>query len=103
MVRTIIIDDEPSAINVLSILLRKKFKDDVQVVATSTSGVDGKALIEKHKPDLVFLDIEMPGMSGIDLVRSCANTDFRVVFITAYDSYAVEAFELSALDYLLKP
>jgi two-component system LytT family response regulator len=103
MVRTIIIDDEPSAINVLSILLKKKLKDDVEVIATSTSAHEGKELIEKLKPDLVFLDIEMPGMSGIDLVRSCTNTDFRLVFVTAYDTYAVEAFELSALDYLLKP
>jgi two-component system, LytTR family, response regulator len=72
-------------------------------VATTNSPLDGKELIEKHKPDLVFLDIEMPGMSGIDLVRNCTNIDFRVVFITAYDAYAVEAFELSAVDYLLKP
>ncbi|HYK44367.1 MAG TPA: LytTR family DNA-binding domain-containing protein [Parafilimonas sp.] len=103
MVRTIIIDDEPSAINVLSIFLKKKFKDDVEVIATSTSAAEGKELIEKLRPDLVFLDIEMPGISGIDLVRSCTNTDFRLVFVTAYDTYAVEAFELSALDYLLKP
>jgi len=103
MIRTIIIDDEPSAINVLSLLLKKKFRDDVEVVATTNSPFEGKDLIEKHNPDLLFLDIEMPGMSGIDLVRNCANVNFRLVFITAYDNYAVEAFELSALDYLLKP
>ncbi len=103
MIKAIIIDDENSAINVLSLLLRKKCKDDVEVIATTTSPVEGKALIEQHKPDLVFLDIEMPGMTGIDLVRSLHNPNFHVVFVTAYDAYAVEAFELSAIDYLLKP
>ena len=103
MIRTIIIDDEISAVNVLSILLKKKCRDDVEVVATSNSPIEGKALIEEHKPDLVFLDIEMPGMTGIDLIRSLPNPNFHVVFVTAYDAYAVEAFELSAIDYLLKP
>jgi len=103
MIRAIIIDDENSAINVLSMLLKKKCKDDVEVVATSNSPIEGKALIEQHKPDLVFLGIEMPGMTGIDLIRNIPNPNFHVVFVTAYDAYAVEAFELSAIDYLLKP
>lgn len=103
MIRTIIVDDEPSAVNVLSILLKKKCKEDVEIIATSTSPLEGKALIEQHKPDLVFLDIEMPGMTGVDLLRSFTNPTFRVIFVTAFDAYAVEAFRLSALDYLLKP
>ena len=103
MIRAIIIDDENSAINVLSLLLKKKCKDDVEVIATTNSPTEGKVLIEQHKPDLVFLDIEMPGMTGIDLIRSIPNPNFHVVFVTAYDAYAVEAFELSAIDYLLKP
>ena len=103
MIRTIIIDDEASAINVLGMLIKKKCKDDVEVLATTTSPSEGRALIEQHKPDLVFLDIEMPGMTGIDLIRSLPNPNFHIVFVTAYDAYAVEAFELSAIDYLLKP
>lgn len=103
MIRAIIIDDEPLAIDALEIILKKQCKDDVQVVATSNSPHSGKSLIEEHQPDLVFLDVEMPGMSGIDLVRSFTNPGFRVVFITAFDAYAVEAFRLSAMDYLLKP
>ncbi len=103
MIRTIIIDDEPSAISVLSNLLRMFCKADVELLAATTSPVQGKQLIEQHQPDLVFLDIEMPGMTGIDLVRSFTNPTFRVVFVTAYDAYAVEAFRLSAVDYLLKP
>ena len=103
MIRTIIIDDEPSALNVLKLLLKKKCAEDVEVVATSTSPLEGKELIEHLKPDLVFLDIEMPGMTGVDLVRSFNNPGFRVIFVTAYDAYAVEAFKVSAIDYLLKP
>ena len=103
MIRTIIIDDEPSAVNVIALLLKKKCKDSVEVIATSNSPQQGRDLIEKLTPDLVFLDIEMPGMTGVDLVRSFKNPRFRVVFVTAYDAYAVEAFRLSAMDYLLKP
>ncbi len=103
MIRAIIIDDEPLAITALEILLQKKCSVDVQVIATSNSPLLGKSLIEKYQPDLVFLDVEMPGISGIDLVRSFTNPTFRVVFITAFDAYAIEAFRLSAIDYLLKP
>lgn len=103
MIRTIIIDDEPLAIESLTLILKKKCRDDVQVIATSNSPKLGKALIEEHQPDLVFLDVEMPAMSGIDLVRSFTDPTFRVVFVTAFDAYAVEAFRLSAMDYLLKP
>ncbi len=103
MIRTIIIDDEPSAVNVLATLLKKKCREDVEVIATTNSPFEGKNLIEQHQPDLVFLDIEMPGMSGIDLIRSFKDPHFRVVFITAHDDYAVEAFQLSAINYLLKP
>lgn len=103
MIRAIIIDDEPLAIDALEIILKRKCKDDVQVIATSNSPQLGKTLIEEHQPDLVFLDVEMPGMSGIDLVRSFINPTFRVVFITAFDAYAIEALRLSAIDYLLKP
>ena len=103
MIRAIIIDDEPLAIESLALILKKKCKDDVQVIATSNSPHLGKSLIEEHQPDLVFLDIEMPGMSGIDLVRSFSKPAFHVVFVTAFDAYAIEALRLSAMDYLLKP
>jgi Response regulator of the LytR/AlgR family len=103
MIKAIIIDDEPSAINVLTLLLRNKCKNDVEVIATSNSPFEGKYLIEQFNPDLVFLDIEMPGITGIDLLRSFKDPKFRVVFVTAYDAYAIEAFKLSAIDYLLKP
>jgi two-component system LytT family response regulator len=103
MIRTIIIDDEPLAIESLALILKKKCRDDVQVIATSNSPKLGRSLIEEHQPDLVFLDVEMPGMSGIDLLKSFSNPAFHVVFITAFDAYAIEALRLSAIDYLLKP
>jgi two-component system LytT family response regulator len=90
-------------VNVLSLLLKKNCRDDVQIIASTNSAHLGKTLIEEHRPDLVFLDIEMPGMSGIDLLRSFTEPDFHFVFITAFDAYAIEAFRLSAIDYLLKP
>jgi two-component system, LytTR family, response regulator len=103
MKRCIIIDDEPSAINVLLLLLEKKCKHLVEVIGTGTSAEEGRKLIDTLTPDLVFLDIEMPGMNGIELVRCYANPSFRIIFVTAYDEYAVEALHLSAVDYLLKP
>jgi two-component system LytT family response regulator len=103
MIRTIIIDDEPLAIESLEIILKKKCRNDVEVIATSNSPHLGKLLIEEHHPDLVFLDVEMPGMSGIDLVGSFKDPAFHVVFVTAFDAYAIEALRLSAIDYLLKP
>lgn len=103
MIRTIIIDDEASAVNVLRLLLKKKYRDEVEIVATSSDPLHAKELIELYSPDLVFMDIEMPGMTGIDVVRSLNKPNFYLVFVTAYDAYAVEAFELSAVDYLLKP
>ena len=103
MIRTIIIDDEPSAVGLLSTLLQKHCKDDVELLASVTLPEEGKKLIEQLHPDLVFLDVEMPGMTGMDLVRSFNAPGFRVVFVTAYDAYALEAFRVSAADYLLKP
>lgn len=103
MISAIIIDDEPLAVESLSIVLKKKYSDDIQVIATSNSGQLGKEVIEKYSPDVVFIDIEMPGMSGIDLIRSFSKPDFLVVFVTAFDAYAIEALRLSAIDYLLKP
>lgn len=103
MIRTIIIDDEPSAVNVLALILKQKCRHDVEIIATSVSPKDGRALIEQLQPDLVFLDIEMPGMNGVNLLRTFSTPWFRVVFVTAFDHYAMEAFRLSAFDYLLKP
>jgi len=103
MIRTIIVDDEPSAVNVLALLLKKRCKDDVEVIATSTSPLEGKKLIEQHQPDLVFLDIEMPVMNGFVMLQQLSYKDFELIFVTAYDHYAIKAIRFSALDYLVKP
>ena len=96
MLSAIIIDDEPDCVKLLALQL-KMYCPQVQVMAECIDSEEGLRKIKALQPDIVFLDIEMPGMSGIDLVRSCTNTNFRLVFITGYDSYAVDAFELSAL------
>ncbi len=103
MIRTIIIDDEPSAVSVLTTLLQKHCRDDIDLLATANDPEEGKKLIEQLHPDLVFMDVEMPGMTGVDLVKSFKSPTFRVVFVTAYDAYALDAFRVSAVDYLLKP
>ena len=103
MLKAVIVDDEPSAVEVIKILLQKKCAGDVQVVATTNSPFEGKGLIELLQPDLVFLDIEMPGMSGIELVASIYHVGTKIIFVTAYDTYAINAFKVNAVDYLLKP
>lgn len=103
MIKAIIIDDEPSAVEVIKLMLQKKCAGDVQVIATSNSPMEGKQLIDLLKPDLVFLDIEMPGISGIELASQIHLPNTRIIFITAYDAYAINAFKVNAIDYLLKP
>ncbi len=103
MIRAIIIDDEPSAVELIRLLLRKKLPQEVTVVATANDPVNGKQLILEHHPDIVFLDIEMPRLSGIELAAQLPEGFTRIVFITAYDTYAIHAFRVNAIDYLLKP
>ncbi len=101
-ISAIIVDDEQSARNVLSILL-KRFCSDIEVVATCANIPEAVFEIRKHKPDVVFLDIEMPEYAGYEIVNFFDEINFDIVFVTAYDKYALKAFELSAVDYLLKP
>ncbi|MGZ5199015.1 MAG: LytR/AlgR family response regulator transcription factor [Telluria sp.] len=75
---------------------------ELQIVAEAANGVDAVALAREHQPDIAFLDIRMPGMSGIDAARELYS-GCRIVFVTAYDQYAMDAFERGAMDYLLKP
>ncbi len=100
--RILIVDDERAARQRIADLLAGK--SDVEIVGEAKSGPDAVRAIEDLKPDLVFLDMQMPGASGIDVVRRVGPERMpAVVFVTAYDSYAVAAFEVAALDYLLKP
>jgi two-component system, LytTR family, response regulator len=101
-VKAILIDDEEHCITTLLWSL-KEYCSDVKVVATARNGADGIFLINHHKPDLIFLDIEMPIMNGIDMLEEMNDINFDIIFVTAYDRYAVNAIRLNALDYLLKP
>jgi two-component system LytT family response regulator len=101
MIRTLVIDDEQPARERLKQLLAAH--DDVEVVGEAEDGLDAAEQIAHLAPDLVLLDIQMPGASGLDVAASLGRPRPAVIFCTAYDQYAVDAFELSATDYLLKP
>ena len=101
-VRVMIVDDEEGARESLSNLL-EKYVDGVKIVAKSESIASAMIKIEKYTPELVFLDIEMPFGSGFELLERMKPINFNIVFVTAYDHYALKAIKFSALDYLLKP
>lgn len=101
---TLIIDDEPLARQELQYLLEKA--GGVEVLAQGTNGIEAVELIRTHKPDLVFLDVQMPGLDGFAVLKKLLDRKMpmpQIVFATAYDQYAVRAFEVNAVDYLLKP
>jgi two-component system, LytTR family, response regulator len=99
--RTIIIDDEPIALKRLRRLL-KEYGDVIDIIDEATNGKLGIEKIETLKPDVVFLDIQMPEMDGFEMLKQLKHLPF-VVFTTAYDQYAIKAFETNSIDYLLKP
>lgn len=98
--RTAVVDDEKLARDRLLSFLRSI--DDIEVIGQAKNGVDAVRLIEEAAPDLVFLDVQMPGLDGFGVLKSVKKPP-HVVFATAYDEYAVQAFEVHAADYLLKP
>lgn len=102
MLKTFLIDDESYCTDVLRVLL-EKYCPGVQVSGIFNDAEVALEAIRSNRPDLVFLDIEMPVLNGFDLLRQCAPVDFKLIFTTAYDQYAVKAFKFNALDYLLKP
>lgn len=102
LIKTIIVDDEESARDILANLL-KRFCPEVEVLDKCVDVPSAVASIKKHKPDLVFIDIEMPNYAGYELPAFFEEIDFDIIFATAYEQYAIKAFELAAIDYLLKP
>lgn len=103
MLKAILIDDEQDALDALEIDLRKYCSDSVQVIKKCQSPMDGLIAIRRLKPNLVFLDIQMPQASGFEMLEILGDIDFNLVFTTAHDDYAIKAFKVSAVDYLLKP
>jgi len=102
MLRAVLIDDEYNNIDNLSALL-KRHCPDITICGIASDAEEGKKVIQEQRPDLVFLDIQMPGKNGFDLLHSLINYDFEIIFITAFDQYGIQAIKFSAIDYLLKP
>jgi two-component system LytT family response regulator/two-component system response regulator LytT len=100
---TIVVDDEQLARDELRYLLEQL--GGVEIVAQAGNGVEALRVIEEYQPDLVMLDVQMPGLTGFEVARRVvqAGLDSQLVFVTAYDQYAIDAFEVNAVDYLLKP
>ena len=102
MITAIIIDDEAKG----RLALRQKLKSycpNVHIVAEAVDGIEAVAAIEKHHPQLIFLDIEMPKMNGFEMLNTIKEKSFHIIFTTAYDQYAIKAIKYAAFDYLLKP
>src|SRR3954452_25633988 len=100
----VIVDDEQLARDELAFLLKNV--GDIDVVAQGKNGLEAVSLIKEHNPDLVFLDVQMPGLDGFGVIKKLLDKRValpQIVFATAYDQYAVRAFEVNAVDYLLKP
>jgi len=98
--KALLVDDERLARNDLRLLLTEHA--NIQIIGEATNGLEALDLIKELEPDLVFLDIQMPGVNGFDVLEHISS-DIRVIFVTAFDEYALRAFEVNALDYLLKP
>jgi len=103
VLRVLIVDDEALARQELRFQLEQL--DAIDIVGQAANGIQALELIEQHEPDLVFLDVQMPGRTGFDVARALRRrpADCHVVFVTAFDEYAIEGFEVNAVDYLLKP
>jgi two-component system, LytTR family, response regulator len=102
MIKALIIDDEANAREVLGSLLAT-YCPEIEVIGMAGTVADGFMMIQQLKPQLIFLDVKMQGETGFDLIARFQNPPFKVIFVTAYDHYALKAIKFSALDYLLKP
>ncbi|MBU2976936.1 LytTR family DNA-binding domain-containing protein [Alteromonas sp. C1M14] len=103
-IKTIVVDDEPLARKGLRARLERH--SDIEIIAECQNGLDAVSTISKNRPDLVFLDIQMPGLNGFQVIHKLRELNQpipMIVFVTAYDSYAIKAFDIHAVDYLLKP
>jgi two-component system LytT family response regulator len=100
--KVILVDDEMVANESLTLIIHE-YLPDIEILGTACSANEARKLIAISKPDLVFLDIEMPGEDGFELLKSLKSINFNIIFITAYNQYAIKAFKFSAIDYLLKP
>lgn len=102
MIKAIIIDDEERASDALRLMI-EKFIPEIQQIFVCNDAQRAAEMIHQHNPSMVFLDIRMPYLSGFDILEKIPNKDFKVIFTTAYNEYAIQAIRFSAFDYLLKP
>ncbi len=101
-IKALLIDDEPTAIKTLQLMIHH-YIPDITHLKTTTDPYEGLGLLRNFKPQLLFIDIQMPLMSGFELLKQVEHADFGIIFTTAHDEYAIDAIRFSALDYLLKP
>lgn len=102
MLKTIIVDDQEFCTEIIKDMLEEHCPQ-VEIVAICHSGKDGLKAIKKHQPDLLILDVEMPGMTGFEMLKKISDIKFDLIFTTSFDKYSIQAIRYSALDYLLKP
>lgn len=102
MIKALIVDDEQPAREVLNQLIQD-FCPNIKIIGEAKDTFEAEELILELKPELLFLDVEMPGRNGLQFLKDLPSRDFRVIFTTAYSNYAIEAIRFSALDYLVKP
>jgi two-component system, LytTR family, response regulator len=103
MIKAIIVDDEQHCIDRLTNLLQQYHTGTIQLVAFASSVKEGIKTIKEHQPDLIFLDVQIQDRTGFDLLRECGTINFKIIFTTAYDRFAIQAIKFSAIGYLLKP
>lgn len=102
MIKALLVDDESNNLESLSFLLENDC-DNIQVCAKARNAIEARDWLKTNTPDVIFLDIEMPGENGFELLGSLSQKPFKVIFVTAYNQYAIQAIKANALDYLLKP
>lgn len=102
MIKAVVIDDEINNQELISNLL-KSYAENIQVVGLADSVESAYNTIQEHQPDLIFLDVQMPDGTGFDLLKKFEKINFKIIFVTAHQEFALEAFKYSALDYILKP
>jgi two-component system LytT family response regulator len=102
ILKAVIVDDEQDAVNFIE-SIAKEYCPNIEIIGKAHSAIEGIEVITKEKPDLVFLDVEMPHGNGFDLLAGFPEKDFDVIFITAFNHYAIKAIKFSAVDYILKP
>lgn len=103
MLNCILVEDEQQSIEMLLTMLKEQFDDSVRVMASCKTVEAAIVAIQEHKPELLFLDVQIGSQTGFDLLRRLEDKNMKVIFITAYEKYAIQAFKFSAIDYLLKP